>query len=78
MISCTKAAWEALTPGQRRTMSDAEPVVWLGEPAEFLDGEGVAWLVWDDDRLTEDQLATFAALMQNPSLIPETEELADG
>jgi hypothetical protein len=67
---CIRAsAWEALTPAQRQGVAAAAHLPALGDPAEYVDG-ATLWRVHDDPRITEEQVAVVAALMENPDAIP--------
>lgn len=72
--------WDALAPEQQVGLVMAAELPQLGEPAMFTDESDVLWRIHDDHRITEDQVAIVAALMENPEAIPlppveETEDV---
>lgn len=70
------AAWDALTDGQRETVSTASMLPQLGVPAVYVDELGVDQYVWDDPRITEDQVIRVAVMLKDPSLITEPPKAA--
>lgn len=80
VIAIRSEAWNALTEDQHRGLRAAADLPYLGEPALFLDENGVEWRVHDDHRISDTQVAIVAALMETPSLIepiPEAQEATD-
>ena len=70
-LAIRTTAWDALTDAQRRGLIEAAEVPVLGAPAAYVDDDGAVWNVHDDHRITDEQVALVAALMENPAAIPE-------
>lgn len=62
--------WDTLHPDQQAGLVMAAELPRLGEPALYLDENDTEWRIHDDHRITEDQVALVAALMENPGSIP--------
>lgn len=77
-VCVRQTVWDGLTPGQQRWLAGAAEEVQLGVPAGYEDEAAVGWWVFDDPRITEELVATAAALLDNPALIPERDEEDSG
>ena len=70
IIAILKSEWDGMTERQRQGASFAPLNVKLGVPALFEDTALVEWAVFDDGRLTPEDLAYVAAIVQTPTKTP--------
>lgn len=70
-VAIRLTAWTALSEPQRAGLREVTATPILGEPVLYLDEDGVEWAVFDDHRISEEQVALIAALMETPAAIPE-------
>lgn len=69
-LAIQKIIWDALAPEQVEGLRLSADLPRLGEPATYTDDSNTEWCIFDDSRITESQVATVAALVENPELIP--------
>lgn len=66
-VACLRSAWDALTPAEQAAVRAAvviEPTGWLAIPATEVDGDGVEWALFDDERLTAEHAEALAAAVE--------------